>query len=126
MDININKVMFYIPKIIKSITRLFQPEPIELKAYKKGESICPGRTFVEYIEATEKIGKSENIIISYNKHNIVTTKTVSRYVKKTLKAEGLNTSLFTAYSTRHSRTSKTFMKGLFLIDILKKGGGKST
>ena len=35
MDININKVTFYIPKGIKNTTRLFRPQPIELKAYKK-------------------------------------------------------------------------------------------
>ena len=50
MDININKVIFYI-----------------LKTYNKDESICPVRTVVEYIIATEKIRKSENTIISYHK-----------------------------------------------------------
>ena len=76
MDININKVIFYIPKIIKNTTRLFHPQPIKLKAYNKDESICPVRTVVEYIKATEKIRKSENIIISYHKHLTFTTQTV--------------------------------------------------
>ena len=102
MNININEVIFYIPWVIKNTTRSFYPQPIELKAYNKDESICSVRTVVEYIKATEKIRKCENIIISYHKHNIVTTQTVSRYVKQTLKAAGISTSLFTAHSSRHS------------------------
>ena len=124
IDLNINKVIFYIPKVIKNTTRLFHPQPIELKAHNKDESICPVRTVVEYIK--EKIRKSENIIISYHKHNVVNTQTVSRYVKQTLKAAGINSSLFTDHSTRHPSSSKTFMKELFLTDIVKRGGWKST
>ena len=88
MDIDINKVKFYIPKVIENTTRSFHPQPFELKVYNKDELICPIRTVVEYIKATEKIRKSENIFISYHKHNIVTTQTVSRYVKQTRKATG--------------------------------------
>ena len=125
MDININKGIFYIPKVIKNTTTLFQPQPIELKAYNKDISIYRVRTVVEYIKATEKIRKSENIIISYHKHNIVTTQTVSRHLKQTLKAAGINTSLFTAHSARHSSSSKTFMKGLSLANIVKRRWWKS-
>ena len=88
MDININKVKFYIPKVIENTTRSFHPQPFELKVYNKDESISPVRTVVEYIQATEKIRKSENIFISYHSQNIVTTQTVSRYVKQTCRAAG--------------------------------------
>ena len=47
-------------------------------------------------------------------------------MKQTLKAPGINTSLLTAHSTRHSSSSKIFMKGLSLTDIVKKRGWKST
>ena len=76
MEININKALFYIPKIIKKTTRWFHPKPIELKASNKDESICLVCTVVEYIKGIEKMRKSENIIISYHKHNNVTTQTV--------------------------------------------------
>ena len=68
-------VVFYIPKVIKNTTRSFHPQPIELKACNKDESIFPVRIIVEYIKATEKIRKSESIT-SYHKHNTVTTQTV--------------------------------------------------
>ena len=100
MNINIIRVIFYIPKVIKNTTTSFQPQLIKLKAYNKDKSICPLHTVVDYIKATEKYRKSEKIIISYHKLSIVTTQTVSRYVKQTLKAAGINTSLFTAHSTK--------------------------
>ena len=124
MDININRVIFYISKVIKNTSRSFQLQPIELKAYNKDGSIYPVRTVVEYIKAAKKIRKSENIFISYHKHNIFTTPTVSRYVKQTLKAAGINTlQHFTVHSTRHFSSSKTFMKGRSLTNIVKKEDG---
>ena len=73
MDINISKVIFYIPKVIKNTTKLLHAQPIKLKAYNKDESICAVRAGVENTKVTEKIRKSENIIVSYHKHNPVTT-----------------------------------------------------
>ena len=62
IDININRVIFYIPKIIINTTRPFHPQPIELKAYNKDESICPVRTVVEYIKATEKFENPKTLL----------------------------------------------------------------
>ena len=47
-----------------------------------------------------------NIIFSYHKYSIVIAQTVSRYMKQTLKAAGINTSLFTVHSTTLSRSPK--------------------
>ena len=44
MGINIIKVIFYIPKVIKNTTGSFHSQPVELKAYNKDQSICPVRT----------------------------------------------------------------------------------
>ena len=64
MDINMNKVIFYIPKVVKNMTntRSFHPQPIKLKIYNKDESICLVSTVVEYIKATEKNRKSKNLL----------------------------------------------------------------
>ena len=64
MDINMNKVIFYIPKVVKNITnaRSFHPQPIELKTYNKDGSICLVSTVAEYIKATEKNRKSKNLL----------------------------------------------------------------
>ena len=55
MDININKVIFYIPQVIKNTTRSFHPQPIKLKAYNKDESVCPVSTVAEYIKVQKKL-----------------------------------------------------------------------
>ena len=62
MDININKVIFYIPKVIKNTTRSFHSQPIELKAYNKDESVFPVRAVVEYIKATEKLENQKTLL----------------------------------------------------------------
>ena len=72
------------------------------RTYNKDELIFPVCTVIEYIKATEKNRKSKYIIMSCHKHSIITTQTVSSYVKQTLKIAGINTSLFTVRSTGYS------------------------
>ena len=55
MDININGVIFYIPKVIKNTAGLSRPQPVELKVYNKDELTCPVCTVDEYTKGTEKI-----------------------------------------------------------------------
>ena len=64
--------------------------------------------------------------MSYYKQNTVATQTFSRYGKQTFKAVGISTSFSTAYSTRQSSSSKAFMRGLPLTNIVKKGGWNTT
>ena len=116
---------FCVPKMFKSTTQAPYSKTIDLKACEPDESICPVRTVVEYIKATEQYRKSQNLILNCYKCGPVTTQMVCGYVKQTLKVAGINTTIFSAHSTRHSTSSKTFMKGVFLKDIWKKEGWKS-
>ena len=75
MDINIQQVTFYIPKVIKNTTTMFHPKPIILQAFPADERICPVRNIVEYIKASEKFRKSKNVLLSYYKHGPIETKT---------------------------------------------------
>ena len=86
MDINLEKVVFFIPKALKNATQAFHWKPIVLKAYESDESICPVRTVVEYIKSIEQYRKSQNVILNYCKYGTVATQTICRYVKQTLKA----------------------------------------
>ena len=122
MEINIQQVTFYITQVIKNTTTMFHPKPIILQAFPADERICPVRNIVEYIKASEKFRKSKNLLLSYYKHEPIETQTISRYVKLTLKAAGINTKIFSAHSTRHASSIGRFMTGLSLNDIVKKGG----
>ena len=61
MDINIQQVTFYIPKVIKNTTKMFHPRPIILEAFPDDETICPISNIVEYIKASEKFRKSKKL-----------------------------------------------------------------
>ena len=127
MDIiNIQQVTFYIPQVIKNTTTMFHPKPIISQAFPADERICLVRNIVEYIKASEKFRKSRNLLLSYYKHEPIETQTISRYVKLTLKAAGINTKIFTVHSTRHASSTEKYMKGLSLNDIVKKEGWKTS
>lgn len=55
MNIDLEKVAFYIPKVLKNH---YYSKPIDLKAYEFDESICFVRTVVEYIKTNEQLRKS--------------------------------------------------------------------
>ena len=63
MNINIQQVTFYIPKVMKNTTATFPAD----------ERIRPVRNIVEYIKASEKFRKSKNLILSYYKHEPIET-----------------------------------------------------
>ena len=73
----------------------------------------------------QKNPKIKNLLLSYYKHKPIETQTISRYVKLTLKASGINTKKFTDHLTRHASSTGKFMRELSLNDIAKKGGWKS-
>ena len=105
---------------------MFHPKPIILQTFPVNERICPVRSIVEYIKASEKFRKSKNLLLSYYKHEPIETQTISRYVKLTLKATGINTKIFTDHSTRHASSTGKFMKVLSLNDVVKKAEWKSS
>ena len=59
MDINIQQITFYTPKVIKNTTIMFHPKPIILQALPADERICPVRNIVECIKASDKFKKSK-------------------------------------------------------------------
>ena len=126
MDINIQQVTFCIPKVLKNTTTMFHPKPIILQPFLADERICPVKNIVEYIKASEKFGKSKNLLLSYYGDEPIETQTICRYVKLTLKAAGINTKIFPAHLTRHASSTGKFMKELSLNGIVKKGGWKSS
>ena len=122
MDADLEKVVFYIPKVLKNTTHeLHHSKPIKLNPYKPDESICPVRTVVEHIKATEQYRDFQNLIPSYHKLRLQQPKRSVTVLNKYV--PGINTTVFSAHSTKHSTSSKTFMKRVPLDDIMKTGWG---
>ena len=65
------------------------------------------QTLVYYLSVTETLRKSTTLFISFIKpHGAVTASTIGRWIKIVLGEAGIDTSIFTAHSTRSASTSK--------------------
>lgn len=90
--------------------------------------ICPGKTLSSYIEATKKFRNSlqtDKLILTIKKpiHN-ASASTISRWIKIVLTESGVDTTIFSAHSTRHASTSAAKRKGIS-VDLIKKSAGWS-
>ena len=93
--------------------------------------MCVVTTLDYYISFTKKwrADKHTKLFLStIEPHQPVVKSTVSGWIKDVLSASGIDTSIFTAHSTRSASTSKAKAMGLSVEDILKRGhwSGQST
>ncbi|XP_053593380.1 uncharacterized protein LOC128667449 [Microplitis demolitor] len=100
-----------------------QPNLI-LPFFTEDTSICVASTLLNYLKRTKDFrGSTSNLFISWKKpHNAVSTQTLSRWIKEVLHLSGIDTSKFTAYSTRHASTSSAKKNGVN-IDLIQKTAG---
>lgn len=103
--------------------RKVQPNLI-LPFYSENPSICVASTLLVYLERSNNLRQNiTNLFISWKKpHKAVTTQSLSRWIKNTLQESGLDTSIFSAYSTRHASTSAANRNGVN-IDLIRKTAG---
>ncbi|EYC06132.1 hypothetical protein Y032_0078g1208 [Ancylostoma ceylanicum] len=96
------------------------PQTAVYERFPDDPRLCPVKTLVAYLEATECIRKGENrLLISYSRpHRAITASTVGRWIKWVLREAGVDTS-FTAHSTRSASTSKAMREGVSLALIMK-------
>lgn len=124
---NTNEIIIKIPDIIKtSKPNTFQPV-LKLPFYNENPNICPARCLMEYINKTSTIRSSNitHLFVSFKKpHRRVTSQTLSHWIKDTLHKSGVDTSIFSAHSTRHAATSAANRLGVN-IDIIRKTAGWS-
>ena len=117
------KYIFYLPTLLKTSTPKFHTKPLQLLRYTT-PSLCVVAHIDAYIEATKHIrGDPATLLVSMvPPHKKVTTTTISRWVKDTLEAAGINIKVFSSHSTRHSSTSLAKVKGLSLENIRDAAG----
>lgn len=131
--IKINNIKFItdgvhikIPDIVKTSKKnSFQPI-LYLKNYSNKPEICPVNTLKAYLRATQQIRqKIEFLILTVKKpHSNASSQSISRWIKATLCEAGVDTSIFTAHSTRHASTSAANRAGLN-IDLIRRTAGWS-
>lgn len=125
IEILSSQIRIKIPDLIKT-SRIGAKQPIlALPFLAEKPEICPSKTMLAYLEMTKTIRNNTNLFISHKKpHNPVTSQSLSRWIKITLKDSGIDTSIFTAHSTRHAATSKAYKCGVS-VDLIRNTAGWS-
>lgn len=103
--------------------RKVQPNLV-IPVFKRNSSICPATALTSYLKRTKALRGGENkLFVAMKKpHKAVGSQTLSRWIKFVLYNSGLDTSKFSAYSTRHASTSAAERSGVNIDLILKAAG----
>lgn len=97
---------------------------IDIGSYQPDNTLCPLLTLKEYLKKTEPLwGTERKLFISFiQPHKGVSSDTISRWTKSGLKLAGIDTSQFTAHSTRAASSSKAKERDVPLDVILATAG----
>ena len=127
LDLNFCSVLadgikFVIPGLTKT-RRKGPPKEVIFSSFSENRNLCPVSTFLEYRLRTSKLRPKQEegcLFIAVKKpHRPVTSATIGHWLKKILKQSGIDTSIFSAHSTRGAATSKASTAGISIPDILK-------
>ena len=116
-------VKFRVNSLLKQSRLNYHLHELKIKAYAPDRRRCIVTVIREYLKRTENIRTSDNLLISYVKpFKAVSRDTISRWVKTVLGLSGVDTTIFTAHSTRAAAT--TSAKGLHvpLNTIMRTAG----
>lgn len=129
MALGEDKVMFKImgkPKNFRNKGKM--PEPVTY--WVSGEELCPVSTIRAYVDRTEtwrKENSETSFFLSFiQPHRAVTASTIGRWLKTVLGNVGVDTSKFTAHSTRSAASSKYKTLGASVSEIMKCGNWSSS
>lgn len=122
-----SEIIIKIPDLIKTSRPTSLQPVLRLPYFNERPEICPARCILMYIQKTRTLRNSNNVylFISNKKpHSKVSSQTLSSWIKITLHNSGIDTSIFTAHSTRHSATTTANNLGVSL-DLIRKTAGWS-
>lgn len=123
-----SQIHIKIPDLIKT-SRVGRNQPtLHLPFFRQKPEICPANTLLSYLERTRELrGNCHYLFISYRKpHAIISSQSISRWIKLTLEECGVDVSIFSAHSTRHASTSRARRLGLSVDTIRKTAGWSGT
>lgn len=99
-------------------------QPLLRLPFYENENICAARALEVYIDRTKDIRKNtDSLFLSFKKpFKKVGTQTLSKWIKRVLENSGIDTTIFSAYSTRHASTSAAKRAGVS-IDTIRLTAG---
>lgn len=120
-----NPVIIKIPDRIKTsgINRT-QPSMV-FHVFEECPALCIASLLRIYIEKTKLLvpSDSDTLFITFGKHpRAASAQTISRWIRQTLAAGGIDTSIFTAHSVRHAATSSAMRLNVPLDEIHRSAG----
>lgn len=100
---------------------------IKVFEYPRNRNICPVYCLKAYMEKTKLIrNKIDQVFLTTTKpHKPVARNTISGWVKKVLKASGIDTSRFGSHSTRAASTSASLAEGINVNTLMQQASWKS-
>ena len=100
---------------------------IELKPFPNDINICVVHALEEYLERTESIREGcDKLFLSYLKpHKEASKSTIARWIKTLLGLAGIDTTVFSAHSTRAASASAMKACGVPIGQILQTAGWSS-
>lgn len=104
----------------------FQP-CLSLPYYEENPNLCVATAINTYIEKTIELRSNDQeylLISTRPPYQRASSQTVGRWVKELLSEAGIDTKIFTPYSTRHASTSAALRRGVS-IDLIRKTAGWS-
>ena len=121
-------IEFTIPGLTKTRRPGDKPVKVSMKSYDECKVLDVRRCILDYIKRTAAwrvdADKHKLLLSTIKPHNPVATSTISGWIKSTLTEAGIDTSIFTAHSTRAASTSKAVSSGVSVIEIMQKANWK--
>lgn len=112
-----------IPSRIKTSGKGRLQPVLVLPYFQQNPSVCIGLALSCYLLRTADLRSGDRLFVSYKRpHSTVSSQTLSRWVKRVLNASGIDTTQFSAHSTRHAVTSAALRAGVSL-DVIRNTAG---
>ena len=119
-----DKVVFYLHELTKTSRPSYHPEPLKFLPFPQDEQMCVLQALNAYLDRTKSTrGNCTKLFISGKApHKPVPTCTISKWIKSSLAAAGIDITVFSTHSTRSTSSSFAKSKGLTVSAIAKAAG----
>ena len=123
-------IQIFIQDEVKTSLRHNNLQPcLKIPFFPEKPRICLAAVLLEYLKVTSSFrttGQEYLLLTTRKPYNTASTDSVSRWIRSTLAEAGVDTGIFSAYSTRHAATSAAFRNGIMLETIRKTAGWSQT
>lgn len=118
-------VQIYITDRVKTFEHNRNQPLLVAPILKEQPLLCVASTILSYVDRTMSIRslKDSYLLLTYEKpFHMTSPQTIRRWIKDALNKSGVDTTIFSAHSTRHAATSKALRMGVNIERIRQAAG----